>query len=203
MNMYYWRKLSPESQEELLNLRRGMKRPWHSPPHYKDDPGNFRCFHLIAACYEHKHIVGFRAGRIKKLASNILNYLEINVKQIHAWVFLSNHYHLLLKTDQVAVVRKSLEDIHRAIACEWNKEDNQAGRRVWCNVWDKKIKNNRHFYATMNYIHNNPVRHKCVKKWYEWLFSSAHEFLDYYGRERAAEMWKEYDCSEMGKSWDK
>ena len=43
----------------------------------------------------------------------------------------------------------------------------------------------RHFWATVNYIHNNPVHHGHVDKWQDWPWSSATDFLERVGREMA------------------
>ena len=52
------------------------------------------------------------------------------------------------------------------------------------------------------YIHNNPVRHGYVKKWQEWPFSSAPEYLAAVGREQATAWWQEYPLLDYGAGWD-
>ena len=64
------------------------------------------------------------------------------------------------------------------------------------------MRSERHFYASLNYIHNNPVRHGYTVKWQDWPFSSAAEFLERSGRERAAQLWKAYPIRDYGKNWD-
>jgi putative transposase len=64
------------------------------------------------------------------------------------------------------------------------------------------IKSERHFWATVNYIHHNPVKHGHVDKWTDWPYSSAEAYLKSVGKEQALKNWKEYDISEMGKDWD-
>jgi putative transposase len=54
----------------------------------------------------------------------------------------------------------------------------------------------------MNYIHHNPVHHGYVKKWTDWPYTSAHEFLKAVGREKAAEIWCKYPPLDYGKGWD-
>ncbi len=54
----------------------------------------------------------------------------------------------------------------------------------------------------MNYIHNNPVHHRYVKKWADWAFSSAGEFLEGVGSEKAKEIWLNYPLLDYGKDWD-
>ena len=54
----------------------------------------------------------------------------------------------------------------------------------------------------MNYIHHNPVHHGYVEKWQDWIWSSAAKFLESAGRERAAQIWRDYPILDYGKGWD-
>lgn len=64
------------------------------------------------------------------------------------------------------------------------------------------MKSERHFWATLNYVHHNPVHHGYVKQWQDWPFSSARDYLAEMGKERAAEVWREYPLLDYGKDWD-
>ncbi len=81
-------------------------------------------------------------------------------------------------------------------------EENYRGRKVWYNSVDRYIRNDRHFWTTMNYVHHNPVHHGYVKKWQEWSFSSAIDFLKKVGREKAKEIWLNYTLLDYGKGRD-
>jgi putative transposase len=67
---------------------------------------------------------------------------------------------------------------------------------------ERGLRSDRHHWATVNYIHHNPVRHKYAARWQDWAFSSAEEFLKEVGRARAVEIWKEYPVLAYGKGWD-
>jgi putative transposase len=54
------------------------------------------------------------------------------------------------------------------------------------------IKSHRHFWASINYIHHNPVHHGYVGHWQDWPWSSATRFLEHVGRERALHIWREF-----------
>ena len=54
----------------------------------------------------------------------------------------------------------------------------------------------------MNYIHHNPVRHRYVKQWLDWPYSSAREFLAGTGRVKAERLWHEYPLKDYGRDWD-
>jgi putative transposase len=64
------------------------------------------------------------------------------------------------------------------------------------------MKSERHFWATINYIHHNPVKHGYVQHWQDWPFSSAAAYLESVGRKEAERVWHEYPITEYGKGWD-
>jgi putative transposase len=77
-----------------------------------------------------------------------------------------------------------------------------GGRQVWFNCFDRVIKSHRHFWASVNYIHHNPVHHGYVDAWQDWPWSSAAQFLERVGRERALEIWHQFPILDYGKKWD-
>jgi len=184
---------------DVLKTRQTQKLPWHSPPHIQGDNSEF---HITAACYEHHPIIGFSIERIRKLEETITQSFKLATEEIYAWSILPNYYHLLIKTTDLKSSLKKLHQIHGSSSYYWNKEENSRGRRVWFNALEHAIKSERHFWATINYIHNNPVKHEYVKKWQDWPFSSFKSFLMDKGREETIRIWKEYDISDMGKDWD-
>jgi putative transposase len=66
----------------------------------------------------------------------------------------------------------------------------------------KPVTSEAHRWATVNYIHHNPVHHGYVKQWQEWPSSSAAQYVTAVGREFATRMWKQYPVLEMGRGWD-
>jgi putative transposase len=64
------------------------------------------------------------------------------------------------------------------------------------------MKSERHFWATLNYVHHNPVKHRYVKRWVDWPWSSAARYLEEVGREEAERIWSEYPVLDYGKQWD-
>jgi putative transposase len=122
--------------------------------------------------------------------------------QTYAWCVLPNHYHLLVRTDDLKSLTKALGQFHGRSSYAWNQEDDTRGRKVWHRAFDRAIRSDRHFWVTVNYIHHNPVHHGYVDKWQDWLWSSAKEFLELVGRDEASRMWREYPILDYGKKWD-
>ncbi|HXD32196.1 MAG TPA: transposase [Pyrinomonadaceae bacterium] len=198
--MYDYRKMSPEQRRETVNYRRLNEHPLHSPPHW-NFIGN-RQFIISAACYEHAHNIGVSHQRMTDFEHDLLEACEKFAGNIYAWCVCPNHYHVLLRTDNIEGVRSELGLLHGRSSYKWNGEDNKRGRKVWFNCFDRTIKSHRHFWATMNYVHNNPVHHGYVDQWQDWLWSSAASFLEKVGRERAQQIWKEFPVLDYGKKWD-
>ena len=196
--MYYWRKLSPEQRTQVLNLRQAQHRPWHSPPH---NIGGGR-FLLSATCYQHSSVIGATWKRMANFENQLLETLEANISAACAWVVLPNHYHVVACADNIKPVLKALSCLHGRTSFAWNGEEKRRGRKVWASTVDTKLKSERHFRATINYTHHNPVKHGYAEKWTDWPFSSAKSYFETVGREEAIRHWQEYDISSMGDTWD-
>ena len=198
--MYEWRRLTNDEKNKVLAERKGRKLPWHSPPHLEFD--GFVTFIITAACYEHAHIIGKNSNRMAECEKEILDICQTLDIKIFAWCILPNHYHILVRTDDIKLLRKELGKFHGRSARRWNQEDNQQGRKVWYNFFDRDMKSNRHFWASLNYIQHNPVHHNYTKKWQDWMFSSANIYLENVGHEKAVFIWNEYPVLDYGKDWD-
>jgi putative transposase len=64
------------------------------------------------------------------------------------------------------------------------------------------MKSERHFWATLNYVLHNAVRHSYVERWQDWPYSSAAQYLEEVGREEAERRWREYPVLDYGNDWD-
>lgn len=197
--MYLWRKLSEKQRKELLEFRRFNERPWHSPPHAESQDGRYL---LTAACYEHRHVAGKSPARLADFSERLLAVLLPHSEQVYAWCVLPNHYHALVLTRQLSALSREIGKLHGRTSFDWNGEDHQRGRKVWFNCAETCMKSDRHFWATLNYVHHNPVHHGYVRQWQNWPFGSGGAFLNQVGREKAAQLWKQYPLREYGKDWD-
>jgi putative transposase len=198
--MYDWRTMTPQERELALSQRRARGFPWHSPPHLDFDG---ECQYLVsAACYEHAHVIGRSPQRMTDCETGVLDACRGSCSEIYAWCILPNHYHILLKTAQIKALREKLGQFHGRSSFAWNGEDGERGRKVWFNCFERPMKSERHFWATMNYVHHNPVRHGYVEHWQDWPWSSGGEFIEQVGRERAVQIWRDYPILDYGDKWD-
>ena len=198
--MYRWRKMTDEQRREVLVERRLHDRPSHSIPHAQNDT---RTIYLItAACFEHAHVIGKSPARMSQFESDLVGLFDETCLQTFAWTVLPNHYHALVKTMAVTALLGRLGKLHGRCSFYWNGEDDQRGRQVWCNAAETVMKSEGHYYATINYVLNNAVKHGYVKKWTEWPYCNATEYLESIGREKALQIWKSYPIDDYGKDWD-
>lgn len=198
--MYNWRKLTAVQRQEALALRRGRKLPWHSPPHL--DLEGVHQYLISSACFDHAPIVGASPERMTQCEADVLQVCSEFCLAIHAWCVLPNHYHLVVKSERIEELRNGLGSFHGRSSFAWNGEDQQRGRQVWYNCFERPIKSDRHFWATLNYVHHNPVHHGYVERWQEWPWSSAAIFLESVGKEEAKAIWRDYPILDYGKKWD-
>ena len=93
---------------------------------------------------------------------------------LRAWAVLANHYHFVAASPTEArTLRKFLGKLHMKTAGQLNLWDNKPGRKVWFQFWDCHITYERSYFARLNYVHQNPVRHGvvAVAEHYKWCFA--------------------------------
>jgi putative transposase len=134
--------------------------------------------------------------------SELLDTASSTSEQIFAWCVLPNHYHLLLHTPQVHALIEVLGKLHGRTSHRWNGEEECRGRQVWHRAAETAMKSERHFWATMNYVMHNAVRHGYVERWQDWPFSNALHYLAETGQKEAERRWREYPIRDYGKDWD-
>ena len=198
--MYLWRKMSEKQREDALEYRRLHRFPRHSPPHF--DSERELQYLVSGTCYEHAHVIGKSAERMSECEQKILAVFEQFSIEIYAWCILPNHYHILTKTAQIKEIRNEIGLFNGKTSYKWNGEDEMRSRKVWHNCFERKMKSERHFYATLNYVLHNPVHHGYATRWQDWLWSNANEYLEKVGRQKALEIWKRYPILNYGEKWD-
>jgi len=197
---YIWRQLTPKQREEVLTWRKDNARPWHAPPH-RPNYGHLH-FLISGACYEHAPHIGFSPQRMDGFSSALLDLFQQHAARTVAWCVLPNHYHALVEAPNILKLLYELGRLHGRTSHAWNGEQSARGRQVFHRAIERFMRSERHFLATVNYVHNNPVHHGYVRLWTEWPWSSAAEYIELMGRAEAARVWKDYPIRDYGKKWD-
>ena len=197
---YRWRALTPEQQVDLLEWRKAHGYPWHSPPH-RPNFGHQR-FHITAACFEHQPFIGHSLERMDGFLRELLKLLNTHARQSFAWCVLPNHYHLLVEAPNILGLLHELGKLHGACSYRWNGEENTRGRKVFFRTTERAMRSDGHYWATLNYIHHNPVHHRYVDRWEDWRWSSASAYLAQNTPADVESIWAAYPISDYGKGWD-
>lgn len=196
--MYEYRRLTSEQRKQLVKDRLARGSPPHSPPH----PVRLKtCYLLTAACYEHECHMGSEKRRRQLLDKLFEQFISAGM-EIRAWVILPNHYHLLANISNFDQLGHLFHLVHGQTSHQWNAEDCSVGRRVWYRYTDRAIRSEAHYYATLNYLHYNPVKHGWAKSPYDWAESSVHWYLEHFGREWLRDGWCRFPVRQYGKGWD-
>jgi putative transposase len=198
--MYRWRRMTDEAREKTLALRKQLERPWHGPPHRSG--WQTTQYHISAACYEHAPVIGTTFERMDEFTRRIQATFSDAAVVLHAWCILPNHYHALVTASDLEGLMTHLGKLHGRISFAWNKQEGVQGRHCWHRASDRAMRGERHFWATVNYIHHNPVRHGYVRRWQDWPWSSVRSYMAEVGREEVESNWEEYPVLKYGDGWD-
>jgi putative transposase len=157
---------------------------------------------ITAACYLHRPIIAESPARIAEFEEELLQALSQMCPRIYAWSVLPNHYHVLAMLPGLKSALKALQLLHGRTSYRWNGEESCRGRTVWHRAAETAMRSDRHFWASLNYVLNNAVRHGYVNRWQDWPYSSAAHYLSQVGREEAERRWREYPVLDYGDHWD-
>ena len=196
--MYDYRKQTPEQKVETLYQRQARSLPLHEPPHFRLAEGWFL---ITASTYEHKKY--FHTNKEQAwLFRELQNELQAAKVPLSGWVVLPNHYHLLVQCQPLSVISQPLRRVHARTARKLNLRNKLTGRKVWHLFSDRQIRNERHYYTTLNYIHYNPTKHNYVKRPLDWDCSSLHWYEKHFGIKWLRDLWRQYPVLDYGNGWD-
>ena len=133
------------------------KREFHPPHVYEDNA----CYFLTASTLLGQRLLSTDAkhGVMQDVLKTAIQQCGVT---LYAWVIMANHYHLLLRTSQIAPIYKFVKRLHGASAVRLNQLDSTPGRKVWYQYWDRFPRGESDFWAYFNYIHINPIKHGYV-----------------------------------------
>ncbi len=135
-------------------------------------------------------------------AQDLLSVFAEYATRTYAWCLLPNHYHALVKVPNILKLLHQLGQLHGRTSYVWNGEEKCRGRKVFYRAVDRAMLSERHYGATLNYVHHNPLHHRYVSRWDEWPWSSASDFLAQTGTDEAERIWRAYPLRNYGKGWD-
>ncbi len=146
----------------------------HAPAHRLSEGGTFI---VTAGTYRKEH---FFAGdaRLKGLHDGLLKYAAKYGWRLEAWAVFPNHYHFVAHSpagaeDGAGSLSVFLADLHQNSASWVNGLDGAEGRKVWHNFWETRLSFEKSYFARLNYVHQNAVKHGLVPVANQYRWCSA------------------------------
>ena len=152
-----------------------VKIDWpHAPIHRLEDSS---VVYMVTGATLYKSLL-FRGGsKLSLLEDEMLRLAKRYQWQLQAWAVFANHYHLVTRGSAVSGnLDAFLKELHCNTAREVNRLDHSTGREVWYNFWETKLTYERSYFARLNYVHQNPVKHGLAKVSNQYAWCSARWF---------------------------
>ena len=97
---------------------------------------------------------------------------ELHLCQLHAWVIMSNHVHILISPR--ALLARIMHSIKTFSAREANQVLGRTGQPFWQQEsYDRWVRNAQEFDKIVRYIEENPVKAGLVENPQDWPWSSV------------------------------
>ena len=104
--------------------------------------------------------------------------------RLEAWAVFSNHYHFVGHSPaDPTTISPMLGKLHERMAKWVNHLDQTPGRKVWHNFRETRLTHEKSYFARLNYVHQNAVKHRltltanaypwCSAGWFERTATSA------------------------------
>jgi putative transposase len=169
-----------------------VKRHPHTPAHlFLDDTPYF----VTAAIYQKRPVL--KNPELKhQLHVIIQEHCNACGWELHHWVILDNHYHVLGKSRDGNDLTTIFKGIHGNSA-RVIREATHCDLPVWWNFWDYCPRNEDQYLTRLNYLLYNPIKHGYVTDLRDYAFSSFHELLEQYGRTVLAAQFQRYSGFKM------
>ncbi len=118
-------------------------------------------------------------SRIANMVQEALLHFNTERYNLHAWVVMPNHVHVLLTPSAQYNLSQIVFSWKSFTARTANKMLQRSGAFWQQDYFDRFIRNENHFYETISYIENNPVKAGLCAVRTDWEYTSANsrEFL--------------------------
>lgn len=143
----------------------------HNPPHlFRDKTKYF----ITGSTYNKKRWFKSDAAKERLLKSFNIGFNK-HGWLLEDWVILDNHYHLMGNSPKINnCLPEMMKNIHKhtAMWVKKNVHESINEEKIMYNYWDTCITYEVSYFARVNYIWNNPVKHGYAKNPEEWKFGS-------------------------------
>jgi putative transposase len=163
--------------ERFLRVRPLEAAPAQQPTHWPHAPlhriSEHGTYIVTAGTYQKEHHFADPA-RLDYLHAQLLELAAEHGWQLEAWAVFSNHYHFVAHTSaQAAGLKTFIKSLHGRTSHEVNQHDGVQNRTVWCNYRDTQLTFEKSYFARLNYVHQNAVKHGLVRVANQYPWCSA------------------------------
>jgi putative transposase len=114
-----------------------------------------------------------KSEAIARLVENAFFTFDGDRHRLHAWTIMPNHVHVLFSVLPGASLGDTVGSWKRYTARHANQQLGRNGSFWQTEYWDRFIRNEAHFNATIDYIDQNPVKAGLVSDPSLWPYCSA------------------------------
>ena len=111
--------------------------------------------------------------RLAEMVQNTLLKDDGKKYRLSSWVVMPNHLHMLLTRFQNSTLSDIMQSFKSITSHKSNKLLHRSGQFWMLDYFDRYIRNARHYWKTIAYIENNPVKARLCLKPEDHRFSSA------------------------------
>ncbi len=125
---------------------------------------------VTAGTYQKTHYFHSK-GHLSLLQDALFSLAQEYGWNLQAWAVFPNHYHFIaISPKDSSNLKTFIRHLHSVTAREINRIDETSNRKIWFQYWDTQLTFEKSYFARLNYVHQNPVRHKVavIATDYEW-----------------------------------
>lgn len=135
-----------------------------------------RLFHVMVQGIKKENI--FYEEREKYEYIKLMNkYKEEYELNVLAYCMMNNHAHMLVEVKDINKLTLYMHKLNTSYAIYYNKNKSRVGYVYRDRFKTQVIKDEKHMYNCILYIHNNPVKAGICKQAKDYKFSSYDRFL--------------------------
>lgn len=169
--------------QKIVMLKKGS----HTPNHLLLDNATY---FITSAIYQKRPLLKPEAVK-QHLFTTIAACFQEKNWQLDHWVILDNHYHLLVTSDKGEDMPKIFRKIH-GLSAQFIQTQAHCDLPVWWNYWDYCPRDEKDYFIRLNYLLNNPVKHRYVANLAYYPYSSFHATIEKLGRDALVQQFKDY-----------
>ncbi|WP_305908293.1 transposase [Methylomarinum sp. Ch1-1] len=164
-----------------------VKKYLHNPAHlFMDDAVYF----ITGATYQKQRFI-IADGAKKLLLECMRKAFSDYGWELHHWVILDNHYHLLGRSDKGNDLPQLIKKIHAQSGFHIKRIADISGK-VWWNYWDYCLRDENDYFRHLNYLFYNPIKHGYVTDLNDYPYSSFPDIMQQQGRAFLRNQFKHY-----------